>query len=230
MENSWTQDELAEAIEEKTKDVWEKNRNPLLLSELGMELSKQKGDYRSAIAPLKLRQFIATQLSSRVVIITHPTQQQKIALIPSGEQFSFDDTTQRSTNKTNESERIKASIWAAFVKPIPANSTRYLDIAGQELRFQDVPSNSPPPSQTSKQIPSGLVIDGRSSKYDAQEVADTIKTWASKNNLPEEKLYIRELKTRPPKNKFFEVFQGLSESDLRRIQIPFDIIMKLAQK
>lgn len=230
MENAWTSADLVSAIETSTNEAWATKKYPLLLSELGVELTKQKGDYRPAIAPLKLRQFIATQLSNKVVIITHPKQPQKIALIPAGEEFSFVQKEDDALATVEHGDKIKASIWAAFVKPLAAGTARYLDVADRGLRFQDVPANAAPPSPTFKNVGRDLIIDGQSPDYDAREVSARIKRWATQNGLPEERLYNREILTSSERNPFFDLFRGLSDSDLRRIDIPFDIVMKLADR
>ncbi|WP_416795914.1 hypothetical protein [Ciceribacter azotifigens] len=228
----WTVDQLLIEIEKATTEQWSKHQRPLLLSELGMDLTKKQGDYRPAIAPLKLRQFIATQLSNKVVIITHPRQLQKIALIPAGEDFSFEPVGGEKAGPLlrEAGERIKASIWAAFVKPLAPNCNRYLDVEDKALRFQDIPNGSNSRSKSARSISSELIVDGQSKEYNPEEVAGRIKTWAAENGLLEEHLYNREASGGLPKNSFFDVFKGLSDSDLRRIEIPFDIVMKLARQ
>ncbi|KQZ45983.1 hypothetical protein [Ensifer sp. Root558] len=231
-EGSWTKEELETAIETATTDHWSKNHHPLLLSELGMDLTTKRGDYRPAIAPLKLRQFIATQLSNKVVVVTHPRQAQKIALIPVGENFSFIPSEFEKPDLTapDAGEKIKTSIWAAFVKPLAPNVSRYVDIDGKALRFQDVPNGSAAPFANARGVARDQIIDGQSADYNAQEVAARIKKWAAANGLAEERLYNRDVGNPAPKNSFFDVFKGLSDSDLRRIEIPFDIVMKLARQ
>lgn len=230
MEDKWTIVDLTSEIERLTYETWKNDKYPLLLSELGTFLTNKKGDYRPAIAPLKLRQFIATQLSSKVVLITHPFQKQKIALIPTGEEFSFVPAEVEMLPSAEDRDKVKASIWAAFVKPLPVEAVRYVDIADSGLRFQDVHINAGPPVATARRVDKDLIIDGRGPDYDAREVAARIKRWAAGNGLPEERLYNREAHGVSGKNSFFDVFRGLSDSDLRRIEIPFDIIMKLADR
>lgn len=231
-ETGWTKAELITEIETATAEQWADHKRPLLLSELGMDLTKKRGDYRPAIAPLKLRQFIATQLSSKVVVITHPRQAQKIALIPTGEDYSFETTTVGNTisRLPDVGERIKPPIWAAFVKPLAANHNRFIDIGDNALRFQDLPEGVSAQFKDPKIIPPELIIDGKSKDYNAQIVAERIKEWAAENKLSADQLYSREVSSSASKESFFDLFKGLSDSDLRRIEIPFDIIMKLVRQ
>jgi hypothetical protein len=229
VDSGWTAQDLSLAIEKYTKESWDKTKYPLLLSELGMELTKKKGDFRPVIAPLKLRQFIASQLSGKVVVITHPRQAQKIAVIPAGEEFSFVERGKVRT-EVDLGERLKPTIWAAFVKPLAPGAVRFLDIADSGLRFQDLPAGSTPPTAAAREVPRTLIIDGQGPDYDAREVVARIKQWAADNGLPEERLVNREPRAIASKNAFFEVFKDLSDSDLRRIEIPFDIIVKLAYR
>lgn len=234
-DNVWTTEKLEAAIEKSTIDAWSYYKRPILLSALGGELANF-GDYRPTIAPLKLRQYIATQLIDKVVIVTHPFQPQKTGLIPAGEEFSFvssetnDEelaTAEVSVAGSRTKERIKPSIWAAFVKPVEAGLKRFLDIGDDALRFVDLAEG--PPTSRHKAILADSITDGTGPLYDARIVSEKIHKWAEANGLAIEKLYIRE-QQRSARSSFFEMFNGLSESDLRRIEIPFDIIVKLAQK
>ncbi|SDP07774.1 hypothetical protein [Phyllobacterium sp. OV277] len=233
-ESSWGAENLDSTIVTSTIDMWSINKAPLLLSTLGSDLAKI-ADYRTTIAPLKLRQYIATKLIDKVVIVTHPFQPQKTGLIPIGEEFSFvtsetrteESTVTDSTAASRSKERIKPSIWAAFVKPVQTDLKRFLDIGDDALRFVDLEDG--PPSPRHRAIPAESITDGTGLLYDARIVSENIHKWAEVNGLAIEKLYIREQQN-SPKNSFFEIFSNLSESDLRRIEIPFDIILKLAQK
>lgn len=224
----WTAESLITEIERLTKSKWSEDSYPLLLSDLGSELDKS-GDYRSVISPLKLRQFIATRMSAEVTIVTHPHQRQKIALLPAGEVFSFTDivaNTQPSVRP--KSEKIRPSIWAAFVKPLAVGAERFVNM--DELNFIDLPESEKPPFPNFKVVPRSLIVDGKSPDYNADLVAKTIASWASENAVAEDSLRNRPQNDNRLGGKLFEAFRGLSDSDLRRIEIPFDIVMKLLNK
>ncbi len=231
--DAWTTESLDKTIVELTKKAWGDGL-PILLSDLGTELTKF-ADYRTVIQPLRLRQHIATRLSDQVSIVTHPKQPQKTGLIPAGEKFSFTGESDLPAEEevpaaaSKGGERVRPSLWAAFVKPLAGDCERYLDIGDEAFRFVDVKEGGPVPGPTFKSVARELITDGKSSLYDARQVSSTIHTWAREHSLAPEKLYIRESSSRP-KSRFFEIFEGLSESELRRIEIPFDIIVKLAQK
>jgi hypothetical protein len=230
-EATWTTEELLVEIEKATFDHWSNHQRPLLLSELGMDLTKKRGDYRPVIAPLKLRQLVATKLSSKVVIVTHPRQLQKIVLVPTGEDFSFEPVGGEKAGPLlrGTGDRIKASIWAAFVKPLDPDYSRYIDIEDRDLRFRDIPNGSNAQSEVARVVSRDQIVDGKGAEYNPEEVAGRIKTWAAANNLVEDRLYNRESTGGFSNKSFFDAFSGLSDSDLRRIEIPFDIVMKLAR-
>lgn len=222
-------EELKAYIITRTGEHWKANQRPILLSDLGVELG-EKCDYRLLIAPLKLRQFIHTYLAKDVTPVTHPTIKQKTGTIPYGETFTFEIAGADALRTTRtKSQRIKPTVWAAFVKPLPEGFQRYIDVSNEFLRFKDLSDPLPGNIAHLRSVPEGSIKDTSDPDYNADDIVSAISQWALDNHVPIEKTYFVEPKA-PSTGKFFEQFQVLSESDLRRIDIPFDIVVKLARK
>jgi hypothetical protein len=203
----------------------------VLLSTLGSILLKS-GPFSDVIAPLRLRQFIAINLSDKVTVVTHPTIPQKVGLIPAGENFSYAAPPSSETGISEPSivRKVKPTIWAAFVKPLDPDNRRYVDLSDDFLRFRDVPSGAAIPFARTTTVPRDMISDGSSPTYRPDTVLAHIAQWAKENDIFDDRLYIADRFFSGGLSGFFEQFAHLSESDLRRIDIPFDIIMKLTRR
>nr|WP_313010714.1 hypothetical protein [Brucella intermedia] len=219
-------------IESIINDKYRSDKKPILLSQLGEILKLKSNDYLDLIAPLKLRIFIEQNLHEKVDVMVHPKQSQKIALLPKGHEFSFETVTSHqelpSANKKAD-ERIKPTLWAAFVKPLPASSHRYIDIRDSSFRFTDFKNEVTNNRTSLREVPAAMIIDGKGPNYRPEKVVENIINWSMKNNISLDTIYIRNDLQNNYKNLFAE-FRNLSEEDLKRVNIPFDVILKILNR
>lgn len=135
--------ELKEAIIRLTSDNWGKSKRPLLLSALGPLLVREGINFKEIISPLKLLQYIKFSLDSDLEIVYHPTISEKVGLVPSSEEFSYAEETTLTKSSLlkgqTPSRRVKPSLWAAFLKPVPPKSRRLIRVTDSHFRFRDAP-------------------------------------------------------------------------------------------
>lgn len=79
---------LALRISDFVQEAWQVDAQPVLLSNLGMELRRSGVDYKPIISGKSLSAFISEQVD-QVTIIQHPTEKLKLGVIPKGEFFEF---------------------------------------------------------------------------------------------------------------------------------------------
>lgn len=79
---------LAVRISEFVEEAWKADAQPVLLSNLGMELRRGGVDYKTVISGKSLSTFISEQVD-QVTIVQHPTEKLKLGVIPRGESFEF---------------------------------------------------------------------------------------------------------------------------------------------
>lgn len=106
---------LIKAIEEETKAIWDNQRKPWLLSDVGPFLTKKDIPYKDLISPLTLKKFV-DGLDGRVKVVQHSSRRARVGLIPADKTYSFDEEIQSVTPTPHE--QVSAS------RP-PSRSTKY---------------------------------------------------------------------------------------------------------
>ena len=105
-----TEKELLQEITQKVSDFWSVNKSPFLVSQLGANHTK-------GIAIVRWIQENASKL--KVKLIYHPTQKEKIGLIPANEVFEYENNTPKLTSPSNEKELTLAFLEMLKTKCTP---------------------------------------------------------------------------------------------------------------
>ena len=103
---------LKALVARRTKETWGQRR-PYYISFIGTDAAKEAVDYRSIIAPLKLRQWALTVQIDEVKVVAHPMHKAQVGFVPADEEFTFGD---EGVNSTTQSTPI--------TKPSSVNETR----------------------------------------------------------------------------------------------------------
>ena len=92
--------DLGKKIIELTKDHWDANKEPLLLSNLGSALKSH--NYKSILSGRGLRRFIDNEVDG-VKIAAHPSQFARIGVFPAAVEFEYKvaSTTEQDKLKKN---------------------------------------------------------------------------------------------------------------------------------
>lgn len=98
---------LKETMIKEATDLWDAEKNPLLLSKLGPTLKKEVPDYKVLMGDMNTRKFIEEEVPE-LRVIRHSTQPAKIGVIPREQIYSYDNNGAKP--KTSEDhEDIKES-------------------------------------------------------------------------------------------------------------------------
>lgn len=102
---SSVENELIDLIKTKVQEKWDKNKEPYLLSSVG-------SDYKGTV-PLKkvlngkrLKEWaILNQDNLKIDVSIHPTQKEKIGLIPQNESYDYPGEIKEAIQKTKKNKK-----------------------------------------------------------------------------------------------------------------------------
>jgi len=111
------EDELIKLISEKVIEKWTTKNEPYLLSSVG---SDYRGDVtlKKTLNGKRLKEWVELNLDKLSAdILTHPTQKEKIGLIPKGENYEYNTQTPSKIRKTSAATKnlTKKEITIAFI-------------------------------------------------------------------------------------------------------------------
>lgn len=102
------EDKLIQLIQDKVSETWKKNKQPYLLSSVGSDF-KNTTELKEALNGKRLKEWtILNKDKINVEICTHPTQVEKIGLIPKNE--TYDYTIEKKITATPNKSRRLATI------------------------------------------------------------------------------------------------------------------------
>lgn len=95
--------EFESYLKESVAENWQKTEEPFLLSSIGAKFTKEQ--IKQNTGGLSITAWIRKNLDLlELKLISHPTQKEKIGLIPKNETFSY-EKTEVSTTNTNLTDR-----------------------------------------------------------------------------------------------------------------------------
>lgn len=112
---SQAENELIELIKNKVQGKWEKNKEPYLLSSVGSDF-KGTSTLKEVLNGKRLKEWaISNKDKLNVEISIHPTQKEKIGLIPNSEQYEYTSEQKatkgiRATKATSNSNKKQTTI------------------------------------------------------------------------------------------------------------------------
>lgn len=90
-------------LKESVSENWKKTGEPFLLSSIGSKFTKE--EIKQNTGGLSITNWIRNNLDSLdLKIVSHPTQKEKIGLIPKNEKYSY-ETNEISVIRTNLTDR-----------------------------------------------------------------------------------------------------------------------------
>jgi hypothetical protein len=90
-----TEDDIQRVLSEKTKERWEAEQRPYLLSYVGLDMKINGIDYRAILGEERVKGFVQrTQDAGGYRLVAHPSQKAKIGIVPAGVDFSFAETSE----------------------------------------------------------------------------------------------------------------------------------------
>lgn len=85
-----SRESILDALRKIVEDYWRDNEKPLLFSMLPSFLEREIPGFKNEIEGGSLKKFVMEEPHG-YILVDHPTQKAKIGLIPSGENYIFQD-------------------------------------------------------------------------------------------------------------------------------------------
>lgn len=241
-DNNPTLNALKEFIVELTQKTFENEGTGVYLSQIGTLIAKDSPQLRDSLDGRKLADFIAEEMTDAIQIIPlSKSSNLKIAL-PITVQVNdnimeFIPKRNATTSSAMETPRYNSAFWAAFSQPLPDGYTRLIEFE-PELRFEDIKGEPSPTSTKKKVSPDFIITQAQVTELTPAQrstlIARKIKNWLLENEVGFDlvKAQIMDAKVSGSrKESLLEVLiAALDESELKRIQIPLDVVAKLHRK
>jgi hypothetical protein len=233
---------LKKFIVELTKKAFENEGTGIYLSQIGTLIAKDSPQLRDSLGGRKLADFIAVEMTDAIQIIPLPENSKLKIALPVTVQVNdnimrFIPKRNAATSSAMETPRYNSAFWAAFSQPLPEGCTRLIEFE-PELRFEDIMGESSVTSTKKKVSPDLIITQAQVTELTPAQrsihIASKIKSWLFENEVGFDlvKAQIMDAKVSGSrKESLLEVLIAtLDESELKRIQIPLDIIAKLHRK
>ena len=221
--------DLNDRIIELVQNCWDEHHKPLLLSRLGNldrgEIARLVRQYSS-----NLRSYLHSHLADSIQVVQHSTRPELVAAVPSHAALDATDDIDTVLEKTlNESiataTRYHPAFWAAFRIPLDESNNRFMSTR-RPVRFHDSPGDRP---DGFIQIAPNYVAGPDADYADVQK---KVQEWLADNELqPTPYLSaVRSSGSEQSVDLLDRLLHALDPSDLERITMPLDIVLKLRRQ
>jgi hypothetical protein len=235
-ESDSVQTELNTFIISQVQDSFNRLGSGVFLSQIGTLIAKN-ANLKNALGDRKLASFIEHELGGYIQIISLPENSKlKLALPANVSVKNVTNLVPKSNVSSSSSDipRYDKTFWAAFSQPLDNDYIRYIEFE-PEISFEDRPSGFSV-SGEHKNITPDFVIKptqytDESPASRSKLIAKQIERWLTENNVDLNLVKARIIDNKAPdshKGSLLEqLMSALDEADLKRIQIPLDVIAKL---
>jgi len=216
-------EELNGIIRNKVEKHFQEHGQGLFLSNLGLELSKECPGFRELLDGRKLAEYVQAELVDAVSIMEHSSNNLIKIVVPrkKGNDAAGSFSEPEISASTDVGPRYKRGVWLAFTKPLNDGMKRIIKTTGNPF-FKDIPSSNEAPDGFIE-IPRVEIASG-----EASIVHRNIQGWIASNDIDAAMVEVGDSKYAGD-SVLDRIISALSESDLKRIQLPLDIIQKLSK-
>lgn len=227
-----------------TKQHWDATERAYLLTKLGVDLGPDRKAVQG-LTGLRFQEFVLRHLKDSLHIIPSPHSQPKspiYALLPKEVDLSAD--TSRYFIKKSDVPHYHPSFWAAFAKPLEADTKRYIDtINPPYIHFTDIPKSSSP-QEGWIEVPQDLIPAGTTPERD-KIALQSIEKWCQANSTDANSFTMgryhidmsHEATEAPSRARMVKgnsilhlMIDTLSPDELKKSALPLDVIAKLLRK
>ncbi len=220
---------LANRIAELVTAHWNEHGRPLLLSQLG---SADQGEVGKSAKELStnLAEFIRNHAADRIRILSGSAYPLVMAAMPvdTEQEGDVDALLARMRERPGtRGPRYHPAFWAAFRVPLEDGCRRFMT-ACSPLRFEDVASTESMP-EGYVEVERQYVADAGA---DASDVGRQVAEWLAANGLSRESFLAHKQPSDrlPPNDLLGRLLAALDPDDLRRMNIPLDVVAKLRRQ
>ena len=230
MTNPPEESRIDREIVDLVQEHWKARRSPLLLSQLGSQISRENA------AAIKnesenLAAYLRDRLADHVEVIQSRQSPAIIAAIPAnvGKDSNIDVDAMLLGTPRRSFPRFHPAFWAAFVKEPAPRTRRYVSV-GPPPRFQELSDDATPSDADATEVASEYIVGGDD---DLAAVHSSIKRWLIANSLDED-LFLADRESRrkqlPSDDLLGRLIMALTPEELERMSIPVDIVSKLRRQ
>lgn len=229
---------LKKTIAEYVDECFDEVATGLLLSRLGQTLAKKHPELRQTLGTRKLAEFIEEEMAESVQVLTSPENGIVRIALPArvtvdGDVLQFFPRRDTTAGSSAATPRYSRAFWAAFSQPLAAGQTRLVEFE-PHVHFVDVEGAAP----ASKKVVAREFIVDEVTEPDlamrGKQIAANIARWLHANFVDVELVsakvegHVAGTRAAGSKGSLLEVLlSALGEADLKRIQMPLDVVAKL---
>ena len=124
---------------------------------------------------------------------------------------------------------FKPAVWAAFMKNLSPDTYRFIERSSMS-RFHDSGENESNPDYV--KIDSEYLFSNPFERRQREKIQDNILSWANANDISVEELLAEERFESPKSDvdNFLRGLGNLDNTDLARVSVPLDVILKALSK
>ncbi|ROM56503.1 hypothetical protein BK649_05970 [Pseudomonas canadensis] len=228
---SISHEELKKIIVDNVKAVFEKTGQGVFLSSIGLLLAKNCPQFKELLAGRKLADFIRKELSGEIDIISHTSDPLIKVVVPHNDDVGINvgSVEPEVSDIGIGLPRYSRAVWSAFSKEVRAGFLRVIKLS-QNTYFRDIPSSSG--------IPEGFYLVDNAPAEGAPKSSESthqrIQTWLDKNKIELELVLAGkdsvDSERGKPLSLLERIVSALPEADLKRIQLPLDVVERLLRE
>jgi hypothetical protein len=225
--------DLKKFIVKQTQNAFDNENTGILLSQIGTLITKNVPQLRDSLGGRKLADFIMNEMADTIQIV-HPPKDSKLKIaLPATVQVNGDIMRfipKPNATSTVDTPRYNSVFWAAFSQPLSEGYTRWIEFE-PEIHFEDIQDEFLV-TNTKKKVEAEFIINQTDAiEPKPQYIANKIKTWLLKNNVSLNRVIAQNVDAKLSglhKKSLLEILIAtLEEEDMKRIQIPLDVVAKL---
>lgn len=237
-------DSLKKFITELANTAYSQERKGMLLSRVGEIIAKEHPELRGALGGRKLVEFIETELDGAVSIHTSPENRIVKIILPAsvtvdGDVMNFIPVRTGTSSSAGSAPRYNRAFWAAFSHPLASGFTRLVGFEPQ-VHFEDIKGDIP--AETSKKVITLTSITDTTTEPNPNKrihkINEKISDWLQENKVDINAVLANIGKAQDSvrtsglqKGSVLEqLLDSLDDAELKRIQIPLDIVAKLNRR
>jgi hypothetical protein len=213
-------------LKAKANDLF-KRQQILLLSAVPKVLADAGISSSDFLQGRRLKAAIEVDAKGDLKLIHNPDSALEWAVVPN--EILNSEILQLFKSRANvnlESPQLQKWFYAAFVKILPANHRRFVLEGG----FEDRPSENAQPPNGFEILETEILENVGDAKVPPTEVVSAAQKWCARQNLQISNFKDQgpsELSSTRLKSKNILDLRALTDSDLKRIVLPLDIVLKI---
>jgi len=239
MNSAVSETSLPKVISHYVQEQFDRDGTGLLLSRLGQTLTLQHAALKVQLGKKKLAEFLEEKMAGIVRVEVSPHDSKVSIVLPAGVDLTGDLSRYFPKRRAIEPTvapvipRYNRAVWAAFSQPVTVDAKRFLTF-DPVVSFVDAAEK--PPIADAVLVDNEFLISTSQVTDPAQrakKIAENIDAWSKRHGvmpsllLASSKPVSHNLPVGEKHSLLDLLLTALNENELKRIELPLDIISKL---